>query len=77
MNTVTISTCGTSIFTNNTKHEDVKFLRENANKKKADYSKQDIERIENIISEKREKLLNASHNEVCKFSAALKETASH
>ena len=71
MNTVTISTCGTSIFTNGTNHEDVKFLRDNANKNKADYSKKDIERIENIISEKREKLLNASPNEVRALSAEL------
>ena len=71
MNTVTISTCGTSIFTNGTKGEDVKFLRDNANKNKSDYSKEDIERIENIIIEKREKLLNASLNEVRALSAEL------
>ena len=71
MNIVTISTCGTSILTNGTRQDDVKFLRNNANKNKNEYTKDDIKRIENIISEKREKLLNASPNEVRELSAEL------
>ncbi|MBQ6001889.1 MAG: CRISPR-associated protein [Synergistaceae bacterium] len=68
---ITVSTCGTSIFTNGTGGDDVKFLRENANKNEAEYTPKELERIERIIGEKRGKLSSASPKEVQALSAEL------
>ena len=68
---ITVSTCGTSIFTNGTVHDDVKFLRENANKKENEYTPEELTRIDSLINEKREKLISASLKEVQTLSAEL------
>lgn len=68
---VTVSTCGTSIFTNGTVHEDVKFLRENANKNESEYTPEELAKISGIIREKRGKFSTASLREVQALSAEL------
>ena len=68
---VTVSTCGTSTLTNSTPYEDVKFLRDNANKSEKDYSPEETAHINAIISHKREVIAAASPEEVCKLSAEL------
>ena len=68
---ITISTCGTSIFTNGTDQETVKFLRDNANKKENEYSPDGLAKIDKLIEDKRSKLIDAAPQEVQKLSAEL------
>ena len=68
---ITVSTCGTSIFTNGTAYDDVKFLRDNANKKESEYSAGELKKIDDIIAEKLAKLTAASPDEVHTLSAEL------
>lgn len=67
MRTVTVSTCGTSILTNRTNHEDIVFLHENANKKEDEYTPEDLARINAIIKTKQ--IIDASPEEVKALSA--------
>ena len=69
MKFVTVSTCGTSILTNRASLENVRFLRENANRK--DYGQEDFSKISGIIEEKRSKLLEAPIEEAKTLSAEL------
>lgn len=68
---ITVSTCGTSIFTNGTGRDDIKFLRDNANRKENEYTPEELKRIDSLISEKRKKLTSASLKEVQTLSAEL------
>ena len=68
---VTVSTCGTSIFTNGTAREDVNFLRENANKKEAEHTPAELRKIDELIAAKLDALTSASLKEVQKLSAEL------
>ena len=68
---VTISTCGTSIFTNGTAREDVNFLRENANKKESEYTSDELRKIDELIGKKLDALTSASPKEVQTLSAEL------
>ena len=68
---ITISTCGTSIFTNGTEHNDVKFLRDNANKKESEYTTDELKKIDELIKIKLDALTTASPKEVQKLSAEL------
>ena len=68
---ITVSTCGTSIFTNGTPHEDVQFLRENANKKESGYTPEGLARIDGLIAAKLDKLTSAELREVQTLSAEL------
>lgn len=68
---ITVSTCGTSIFTNGTTRDDIMFLRENANKKESEYTPEGLRKIDEIIAAKREKLTSASLKEVQTLSAEL------
>ena len=71
MKTVTVSTCGTSILTNGTRDEDVKFLRNNANKRESEYNPEDIAKINNIVNEKSKLLVNSEPKDVRRLSAEL------
>ena len=71
MKTVTVSTCGTSILTNGTHEDDVKFLRSNANKRQSEYTPEDIERINNIVNEKSKLLVSSEPKDVKRLSAEL------
>ena len=68
---ITVSTCGTSIFTNGTAREDVNFLRENANKKESEYTEEELSRIDRLIAAKLDALTSASPKEVQNLSAEL------
>lgn len=68
---ITISTCGTSIFTNGTAQDDVKFLRDNANKKEAEYTADELKKIDGLIAMKLDALTSASLKEVRRLSAEL------
>ncbi len=68
---ITVSTCGTSIFTNGTAHDDVKFLRDNANKKEAEYTPDELRKIDELIGVKLDMLTSASLKEVQILSAEL------
>lgn len=68
---ITVSTCGTSVFTNGAQRDDVQFLRENANKKEVDYTNEELTKINGLIAVKREKLISAELREVQTLSAEL------
>ena len=68
---ITVSTCGTSIFTNGTADDDVKFLRVNANKKESEYTADELKRIDELIAMKLDALTSASPEEVRRLSAEL------
>ena len=68
---ITVSTCGTSFFTNGSSDDDKKFIRDNANKNKNEYSTEELARIDELIGVKRAKLINASPQEAQKLSAEL------
>lgn len=68
---VTVSTCGTSIFTNGTAREDVNFLRDNANKKESEYTADELRKIDELIGKKLDALTSASLKEVQTLSAEL------
>ena len=68
---VTVSTCGTSIFTNGAAHEDVKFLRDNANKKESEYTPDELKKIDELIGLKFDALTSANPKEVQRLSAEL------
>ena len=71
MQRITVSTCGTSVFTNGTRYEHIKFLHRNANKHEKEYTSSDLEIFERIIDVRREKLINAAPNEAQKLSSEL------
>ena len=71
MKTVTVSTCGTSILTNGTHEDDVKFLRSNANKRQSEYNLEEIAIISNIVGEKSNLLVNSEPKDVQRLSAEL------
>ncbi len=71
MKTVTVSTCGTSILTNGTHEDDVKFLRSNANKRQSEYNLEDIAIISNIVNEKSKLLVDSEPKDVQRLSAEL------
>ncbi len=66
---ITVSTCGTSIFTNGTSREDVNFLRGNANKKESEYTADELKKIDGLIAMKLDALKTAGVKEVQKLSA--------
>lgn len=71
MQQITVSTCGTSIFTHGESREDVNFLRENANKKQSEYTADELKKIDELISAKFDALTSASIKEVQAISAEL------
>ncbi len=68
---ITVSTCGTSIFTNGTAREDINFLRENANKKESEYTADELKKIDGLIAKKLDALTSAGPKEVQTLSAEL------
>ena len=68
---VTVSTCGTSIFTNGTARVDMNFLRENANKKESEYTADELRKIDELIGMKMDMLTSAGPKEVQVLSAEL------
>ena len=71
MKIITVSTCGTSILTNGTHENDVKFIRSNANKRESEYNSEEIARINKIADEKSSLLINSDSNDVRSLSAEL------
>ena len=55
---LTVTTCGTSIFTNMASGDDRGFLTTSANKPQKEYSGDDISRLQNIAKRERESVLN-------------------
>lgn len=70
---IIVTTCGTSILTNGADAEERNFLQNNANKRKKDYSPQELEQLVRIIDKRRCVLLDSSTDEqkVRRLSAEL------
>jgi len=66
-----VSTCGTSLITNNAPGEDRAFIRSTANLRKCDLGQADRSRIDNIIEQRRQMLLDSTLEERRMLSAEM------